>query len=134
MRRLVMTIGIIGTLAMLVTPAAARDARARFEKSLKMLAPVDRLEQLCDYTAMQHIRKDHKSFRPDRVVAGASGEPQIKDHTIVTKTAAFRSRKKWYALTFSCSAAPDHLAVTSFSYTVGDEIPESKWASYGLWE
>jgi hypothetical protein len=134
MRRLAMTIGAIGTLAMLVTPTAARDARARFEKSLQMLAPVDRLEQLCGYTAMQHIRKDHKPFRPDRVVAGAGGDPQIKGHTIVAKNAAFRSRKKWYALTFNCTAASDHLAVTSFSYTVGDEIPESKWASYGLWE
>ena len=73
---------------------------------------------------MQQIRKDHKPFRPDRVVAGAGSDPQIKEHTVVAKSAAFRSRKKWYALSFNCTAAPDHLAVTSFSYTIGEEIPE----------
>jgi hypothetical protein len=68
------------------------------------------------------------------VVASAGSDPEIKDHTVVAKSAAFRSRKKWYALTYRCTATPDHLAVTSFSYTIGEEIPESKWASYGLWE
>jgi Domain of Unknown Function (DUF930) len=129
MRRLV---GTIGATLILASPAAAIDAR--FERSLRMLAPTERLEQLCDYTAMQQIRKEHKPFRPDRVVAGAGADPQIRDHTVVAKGAAFRSKKKWYALTFRCTAASDHLAVTSFSYTIGEEIPESKWASYGLWE
>jgi hypothetical protein len=131
MRRLVLT---IGATIIAASPAAAIDAR--FERTLRMLAPAERLEQLCDYTAMQQIRKEHKSFRPDRVVAGAGADPQIQErtHTVVAKSAAFRSRKKWYALTYSCTAAADHMAVTSFSYSLGEEIPESKWASYGLWD
>jgi hypothetical protein len=129
MRRLAI---IIGATVLLASPAAAIDAR--FEKSLRMLAPIDRLEQLCAYTAMQEIRKDHKEFRPDRVVASAGVEPEIKDHAVAAKGAAFRSRKKWYSLSFHCTAATDHLAVTSFSYTIGDEIPEAKWVSYGLWQ
>lgn len=129
MRQLVLTVGAIIVLA---GQAAAMDAR--FERSLRMLAPSERLEQLCDYTAMQQIRKDHKLFRPDRVVAGAGLEPKIKDHTVVAKNAAFRSRKKWYAFSFECTAAGDHLAVTSFSYKLGEEIPESNWAKLGLWE
>jgi hypothetical protein len=129
MRRLVVTIGATLVLA---SPVSARDTR--FERSLKMLAPTDRLEQLCDYTAMQRIRKEHKPFRPDRAVAGARSDAKIHDHTVVANGAAFRSRKKWYALSYTCTAAADHMAVTSFSYTIGPEIPESKWASYGLWE
>jgi hypothetical protein len=129
MRRLVVA---IGATLFLATPATAIDAR--FERSLRMLAPVDRLEQLCDYTAMRRIRKEHKSFRPDRAVAGARSDVSIRDHTVVAKGGAFRSRKKWYALSYTCTAAPDHMAVTSFSYTIGPEIPEEKWASYGLWE
>jgi hypothetical protein len=129
MRRFVLTIGAAFILA---SPAAASETR--FERSLRMLAPVDRLEQLCDYTAMQQIRKDHKPFRPDRAVAGARFDAQIHDHTVVAKGGAFRSRKKWYALSYTCTAAPDHMAVTSFSYTIGPEIPEAKWVSYGLWE
>jgi hypothetical protein len=129
MRRFVVT---IGATLILASPAAAIDAR--FERSLRMLAPVDRLEQLCDYTAMQQIRRDHKPFRPDRAVAGARLDARIHHHTVVAKGGAFRSRKKWYALSYTCTAAPDHMAVTSFSYTIGPEIPEEKLASYGLWE
>ena len=110
-------------------PVSAADNK--FERSLKMLDPVDRLEQLCDYTAMQAIRKDHP-YRPDRAVAG--NKPHIKGDTIEAKVGAFRSKKKWYALSYSCTAAPDHLSVTSFKYKIGDEIPEANWASYGLWD
>ncbi len=127
MRRLALTIGAILVLA---TPATGADTR--FERSLQRLDPVDRLEQLCDYTAMKEIRKDHKTFRPDRAVAG--NEPHIKGHTIEAKEGAFRSKKKWYVLSYTCTAAPDHLTVTAFKYTIGEEIPEAKWASYGLWE
>jgi hypothetical protein len=134
MRRLALTIGAAVLMAGAAGAAGAAARENRFERSLKMLAPVDRLEQLCDYTAMKRIRKDHRPFRPDRAVAGAAKEPHIKDNTIVAKSGAFRSRKKWYALSYTCTAAPDHMAVTSFSYTIGPEIPEAKWASYGLWE
>jgi hypothetical protein len=109
-------------------------AENRFERALQMLAPAERLEQLCDYTAMVHIRKDAKHFRPDRAVANAMAEPHIHNHTIVAKGGAFRSRGKWYALSFVCKATPDHLAVVSFHYTIGPEIPEAKWASDGLWQ
>jgi hypothetical protein len=127
MRRLALTIGATLVLA---SPAPAADIR--FLRSLQMLDPVDRLEQLCDYVAMTQIRKDHKTFRPDRAVAG--NEPHIKGDTIEAKDGAFRSRRKWYALSYHCTAAPDHLTVTSFKYRIGDEIPEAQWASYGLWD
>ena len=126
MRRLALTIGAVLTLTI---PASAADER--FERSLKMLDPVDRLEQLCDYTAMQAIRKDHP-YKPDRAVAG--NEPSIKGDTIEAKVGAFRSKKRWYALSYSCTAAPDHLSVISFKYKIGDEIPEANWTSYGLWD
>jgi hypothetical protein len=127
MRRLALT---IGATLILTSPVLAVDQR--FERSLKMLDPVDRLEQLCDFKAMQEIRKDHAVFRPDRAVAGNG--PQIKGDTIVANAGAFRSRKKWYLLSYSCTAAPDHLSVTSFNYKIGNEIPEANWASHGLWE
>ena len=134
MRRLALTIGAAILLVGAAGAAGAAARENRFERSLKMLAPVDRLEQLCDYTAMKRIRTDHRPFRPDRAVAGAAKEPHIKDNTIVAKGGAFRSRKKWYELSYTCTAAPDHLSVTSFTYNIGPEIPENKWTSYGLWE
>jgi hypothetical protein len=117
----------------LVAAQAAVAVENRLERSLQMLAPEDRLEQLCDYTAMASIRKDNENFRPDRAVAKASEEPVILEHTIEAKGGAFRSHGKWYALAFTCTATPDHMAVVSFRYTIGTEIPEANWASDGLW-
>lgn len=99
-----------------------------------MLAPAERLEQLCDYTALTNIRKDSRNYRPDRAVAKAGTDVKVKNDTIVATSGAFRSRGKWYTLSYTCSASPDHLQVLSFKYAIGGEIPEAKWAALGLWE
>ena len=70
----------IGAATLFAAQAAAADAK--FEKSLLMLDPSERLEQLCDYTAMAQIRNDDKSYRPDRAVANAMGEAQVNHDTI----------------------------------------------------
>ena len=62
--------------------AAAVAADGRFERSLKMLAPEERLEQLCDYTAMTRIRTEAKQYRPDRAVANAMAEPKTSGNTL----------------------------------------------------
>ena len=124
-------------LAMVVAtiPAAiAMAADGRFERSLKMLAPQERLEQLCDYTAMTRIRNEQKQYRPDRAVANAMAEPKASGNTLEVTGGAFRSRKKWYALSYRCTSTPDRMSVVTFHFTIGDEIPEAKWSSYGLWD
>lgn len=123
----------IGIVATFVTQAVAADD-ARFFRSLQKLAPTERLEQLCDYTALKKIRSDSRHFRPERAVASAGADVKMKNDTIEATSGAFRSRGKWYALTYSCTAAPDHLTILSFRYKIGDEIPESKWAGFGLWD
>lgn len=120
--------------AAVVFAAHAAAADARFERSLKLLDPTERLAQLCDYTAMNYIRKDARHFRPDRAVAGARSEPQLTHDTVEAKGGAFRSRSKWYELSYTCTGTPDHMKVTAFHYTIGAEIPETKWAGFGLWQ
>jgi hypothetical protein len=122
----------VGAVAVLAAHAAAADAR--FEKSLQMLGPDERLEQLCDFTAMAQIRKDARHLRPDRAVANAIADVKVRNDTIEAKGGAFRSRGKWYALSYSCTANPEHLKVVSFTYTIGNEIPQAKWAAYNLWQ
>jgi len=122
----------IGISAIVVGQAAASDER--FARSLQMLAPAERLEQLCGYTAMARIRQDDKNFRPDRTVANAMNEPRVQNDSIEVKGGAFRSRGKWFALSYSCTATPDRMAVVAFSYAIGPEIPETKWAGFGLWQ
>ena len=129
MRRLAPAIGM--GLALMVTAAAAD---SRIERSLRQLAPRERLVQLCDYTAMKRIRHDDRKFRPDRAVADATIATRVSDDTVKAAGAAFRSRGKWYALSYTCKASPETLKVESFTYKIGEEIPESKWASYGLWQ
>ena len=123
-------------LAIVATTIAATSVAAdeRFDRSLEMLAPAERLEQLCDYTAMTRIRTEKKEFRPDRAVANAMAEPRANGDTLEVTGGAFRSKKKWYALTYRCTATPDHLKIVTFNYGVGEEIPEAKWASFGLWQ
>lgn len=122
----------IGAAAVIAAQAAAADAR--FEKSLQKLDPAERLEQLCDYTAMTQIRRETKAYRPERAVANAMTEAQISNDTVQAKGGAFRSRGKWYALTYTCTVSPDHLKVVSFHYAIGPEIPETKWTGYGLFD
>jgi Domain of Unknown Function (DUF930) len=120
--------------AVMIIATTAAGADGRIERSLKMLAPAERLEQLCDYTAMARIREQSKDYRPDRAVANAMAEPVATGDTIEVTGGAFRSRKKWYALSYRCTATPDHLSVVAFRFTIGEEIPEAQWASFGLWE
>ena len=109
-------------------------ADARFERELKMLEPTERLEQLCDYTALNTIKKDTREYRPDRAVASAREEPRVRGHSIQANGAAFRSRKKWYSLSYSCTADAEHMHVLSFKYKIGAEIPESQWAAFNLFD
>lgn len=117
----------------LAAPNAAL-AEAKLERTLKLLMPADRMAQLCDATAMARIRKDTGKFRPDRAVANAMLDVVIAGNTLEAKGGAFRSRGKWYSLSYTCLTNDEHLKVLSFDYKVGDEIPEEKWASYGLWQ
>lgn len=129
MRRPALAIGLV-----MLVGASAAAAENRFERSLQRLSPGERLVQLCDYTAMQRIRHDHRQYRPDRAVADARGRVYINKNTVKAKGGAFRSRRKWYALSYTCSGSPDSMKVLSFKYKIGAEIPQSKWALYRLWE
>lgn len=127
---MIRSVVLLALLSPLAVHAAVADTR--FEKSLRMLDPTTRLEQLCDFTALTRIDKD-KTFRADRAIGNALVDTKVTADTIEAKGAAFRSRGKWYQFAFTCRATPDHMKVLSFDYQLGAEIPEDKWQSYGLW-
>ena len=141
MRLLAFAIGV----ALIVTSAHAREKRhkrvksshfsiERIEKSLSKLGPDERLVQVCDLAAMQRIRKDQPDYKPDRVVADAVRPTVIEKNTVVASGGAFRSNRKWYVLSYNCTAMDGDMKADKFEYKVGAEIPENKWAAYGLWE
>lgn len=104
----------------------------RIDNSLDHLDPMTRLEQLCAIEAMNRVRKDDKTYRPDRAITYALDKPTLDGHTMSGKGGAFRSRGKWYQYSFTCSATPDHKTVSTFTYKIGDPIPEDQWETYGL--
>ncbi len=127
MKRLGLAAAITG---LCVVQAASADTR--FEHALMQLDPSARLEQVCDLAAMQQIKRDGGSFRPDRAQASALAEPKVGDTAMEAKGAAFRSGGKWYQLSFVCRTTPDQMKVLSFDYKIGEAIPEERWDSYGL--
>lgn len=114
-----------------VAPAAAMDAR--FAASLQKLDPQTRLEQVCDLEAMTRIDRDSSPHHPDRAKTDVVSHPKHSGHTVKGSGGAFRSKGRWYSFSFECKGTPDHMKVLSFSYKIGELIPESKWAAYGLW-
>ena len=46
---------------------------------------------------------------------------------------AFKSKGQWYQFSFSCRPRPDHMQVQSFSYQIGEPIPQEEWEENGLW-
>lgn len=118
-------------LAMLGTAAPA--ANTRVERSLLHLDPMTRLEQICAIETMARVHKDKNPYRPDRAVINALSAPALKGDTVSGDGGAFRSKGKWYRYSFSCQATADHMAVSTFSYKIGDPIPEEQWETYGLY-
>jgi hypothetical protein len=99
---------------------------------LKQLDPDARFEQICDLEAMKRIGKD-KTYRPERTIVSALGEPKVADTTMSGTGGAFKSKGQWYQFSFTCQTSPDHMQVQSFSYQIGAPIPAEKWEPNGLW-
>lgn len=112
-------------------PSFAMDPR--FAASLRKLDPATRLEQVCDLEAMSRIDRDANPYHPDRAKTDVVSHPQHVGNTVKGSGGAFRSKGRWYAFSFECKGSPDHMKVLSFSYKIGAMIPESKWATLGLW-
>jgi hypothetical protein len=114
--------------------AAASHGDPRFYASLSRLDPATRLDQVCDYEAMQRIAADKNPYHPDRLKADVTANPQQTSNSVTTTGAAFRSGKRWYSLSYTCRTDASHLKVTYFAYHIGKEIPKSEWTKDGLWD
>ncbi|WP_245436985.1 DUF930 domain-containing protein [Mesorhizobium helmanticense] len=112
------------------TLADPRSRQARAD--LATLASDERMVQLCNLEAMDQIRKWRADFQPERVVPYAMVEETISATSITANGAAFRSRRNWYALKFTCELARDGESVTGFAFLVGDPVSREKWDELGL--
>ena len=111
--------------------ADPRSRKAR--EALPGLAPDERIIQLCNIEALEQIHTANAArFQPDFAVAYAMAEVKLAGDTMEANGGAFRSRGRWYRLSYRCAVAPGLTQVVSFAYRVGDPIPKEDWASHGL--
>ncbi len=113
--------------------ASSFAADNRVTAMLRGLDPATRFDQACGIEAMNRIKKEAASYRPDRAVTDAVSETKVTGDTMEGAGGAFRSGGKWYQFSFTCKASPDRMKVVFFSYKIGSPIPEGKWDEYGLW-
>ncbi|MDF2983800.1 MAG: hypothetical protein K0Q69_3572 [Devosia sp.] len=113
--------------SLLAEPASA-DLRA----AMTTLDGSERLVQLCSIEAIEQIRRARPEFDPDTVVAYAMADMATRDGALIADGGAFRSRREWYEVKFSCVAAADYSAVERFEFSVGSFIPHELWEEHYL--
>lgn len=78
------------------------------------------------------VRREHKGFWPDELVAYAFADPVIRGNHVDARGAAVRSNSKWYHLSYVCETTPDGLYIRSLSYRLGNEVPRAEWDQHYL--
>ena len=124
---------VVLALGILIPGAASASANdAKVERMLQKLDPDARFEQICDLEAAKRISKD-KTYRPERAIVSALGEPTVAATTMSGTGGAFKSKGQWYQFSFKCETSPDHMKVQAFSFQIGEPIPPEQWEANGLY-
>jgi hypothetical protein len=110
----------------------AEPESANLRAAMKTLDGSERLVQLCSIEAIEQIRRARPEFDPDTVVAYAMADMATRDGALVADGGAFRSRREWYEVKFTCLADADYSAVERFEFSVGDFIPHEQLEEHYL--
>ncbi|CAN7275411.1 DUF930 domain-containing protein [Devosia sp. LjRoot16] len=110
----------------------AEPESAKLRAAMTTLDGSERLVQLCSIEAIEQIRRARPEFDPDTVVAYAMADMATRDGALIADGGAFRSRREWYEVKFSCVATADYSAVERFEFSVGGFIPHDKWEEHYL--
>lgn len=119
------------TAALVALEPAAHAASSEDDQMMK-LSPETRIEQRCDAKAMGTVGREQKGYKPEEFVAYAFSDTIIRGNHIKAPGGAIRSKGKWFKLSYDCETSPDGLAVKSFSYRLGAEVPRSEWDEHYL--
>ncbi|WP_176038234.1 DUF930 domain-containing protein [Brucella tritici] len=97
----------------------------RVKQALGKLAPNDRIIQICGIEALEQVRRHQPGAFPD-MLAREGGSVSATGLTV--SDGAFRSKRKWYAIDFTCKVDAETMVIDTFSYNIGRAIPEGEWA------
>lgn len=106
----------------------------RIAAALTTLGPDERVVQLCNVEALEQIRIAARGTAPDTMVAYAMADMDVRGPTLTADGGAFRSRRTWFAIAFTCTVALDFSHVEAFEFTLGDPIPRDLWEEHFLTE
>jgi hypothetical protein len=105
---------------------------ARVRQTLTTLTPGERAIQLCNIEGLEQIRRTTSDRTADTLVGYAMADLATSGLTVKASGGAYRNRRKWYGISFSCTVAPDYQGVTAFTYALGKPIPEDQWEAHNL--
>lgn len=123
----------LALVASLLSTTALEAATSRLSPGFMKMEPRTRSLQICNNKGSREIAKEKEFSRLDRVVVDAMSNPAVESNVISGDGGAFRSKGQWHQFQFKCILAQDRLSATSFTYQIGDIIPEDQWERYGLW-
>jgi hypothetical protein len=103
------------------------------EDALKKLDPEERAHQACAIKGVDTLRRDKRLPGADRIKTRVTGAAALDGSVVTGQGGAVRAKGRWYALKFTCTVTADRMKAVSFTYELGQEIPEAKWDDYGLW-
>lgn len=124
--------GLIRATHLLSAKVLADPRSAKARKVLRQLASSERIVQLCNIEAMEQVHNWKPEFQPDFLVAYAMADTKLSGQKLQADGGAFRSKRHWYNIGFTCEVTPDLKEVISFAFLVGDAIPESQWEDHNL--
>lgn len=97
------------------------------------LDPEERAHQACVIKGLQAVRSDKRLAKADRLMPDTFKRAKFDGQVVSAAGAAVRAGKHWYALSFTCTVAPDAPKALDFTFEIGDEIPPERWDDVGLW-
>lgn len=106
----------------------------RIARALTTLGGDERVVQLCNIEALEQIRVAAPQYAPDTMVAYAMADMDVRGPTLTADGGAFRSRRNWFAIAFTCTVALDFSHVEAFQFTLGAAIPRAEWEEHFLTE
>jgi hypothetical protein len=122
----------IAALCLLISVPALTRA-ATLEQSLAKLDPEERSRQACAAKGLDIMRKDPRLRKADRINASVTKPAVLKGTALTAPDGAVRVANKWYAVSYACQLSPDLMKATTFTFTLGQEIPKTDWEKNGLW-
>lgn len=88
--------------------------------------------QICNIEAMEQVHIWKPEFQPDFLVVYTMADIKLSGQKLAADGGAFRSKRRWYNIGFTCEVTADLKEVVSFAFLVGNAIPESQWGDHNL--